>query len=78
MGQQLSGEGTLDSYSSTIYRKAFGSVDTINLIKALNATFGILSTPNAVWTVDRFSRKFLLIAAPSAWRPAPCSSRSKG
>ncbi|SPQ21380.1 6d229750-8287-4d35-9876-b05a135bf937 [Thermothielavioides terrestris] len=56
MGQQLSGEGTLDSYSSTIYRKAFGSVDTINLIKALNATFGILSTPNAVWTVDRFSR----------------------
>ncbi|KAH8883535.1 general substrate transporter [Thozetella sp. PMI_491] len=61
IGQQLSGQGTLNSYSSTIYKKVFSSVDTINLINALNATFGILFTLNAVWTVDRFGRKFLFI-----------------
>ncbi|PSN70779.1 general substrate transporter [Corynespora cassiicola Philippines] len=61
IGQQLSGQGTLNSYSSTIYKKVFKSVDTINLINALNATFGILFTLNAVWTVDRFGRKFLFI-----------------
>lgn len=61
IGQQLSGQGTLNSYSSTIYKKVYQSVDTINLINALNATFGILFTLNAVWTVDRFGRKFLFI-----------------
>ncbi|KAJ8111661.1 hypothetical protein OPT61_g5802 [Boeremia exigua] len=61
IGQQLSGQGTLNSYSSTIYKKVFNSVDTINLINALNATFGILFTLNAVWTVDRYGRKFLFI-----------------
>ncbi|KAH6613000.1 general substrate transporter [Boeremia exigua] len=61
IGQQLSGQGTLNSYSSTIYKKVFHSIDTINLINALNATFGILFTLNAVWTVDRFGRKFLFV-----------------
>lgn len=61
IGQQLSGQGTLNTYSSTIYKKVWSSVDTINLINALNATAGILFTLNAVWTVDRFGRKFLLI-----------------
>lgn len=61
VGQQLSGQGTLNSYSSTIYKKVFESVDTINLINALNATFGILFTLNAVWTVDRYGRRPLFI-----------------
>jgi hypothetical protein len=62
VGQQLSGQGTLNSYSSTVYKKIWTSTDTINLINALNATCGILFTLNATWTVDRFGRKFLFIA----------------
>jgi sugar porter (SP) family MFS transporter len=61
VGQQLSGQGTLNSYSSTIYKKVWTSVTTINLINALNATCGIIFTLNATWTVDRFGRKFLFI-----------------
>jgi predicted MFS family arabinose efflux permease len=61
VGQQLSGQGTLNSYSSTIYKKVFKSTDTINLVNALNATCGIIFTLNATWTVDRFGRKFLFI-----------------
>jgi len=61
IGQQLTGQGTLNTYSTAIYKKVFTNVSTIALINALNATFGILFTLNAVWTVDRFGRKFLLI-----------------
>jgi MFS family permease len=61
VGQQLTGQGTLNSYSSTIYKKVWTSVDTMNLINALNATCGIIFTLNATWTVDRFGRKFLFI-----------------
>ncbi|KAL3487686.1 general substrate transporter [Aspergillus germanicus] len=61
IGQQLTGQGTLNSYSSTIYQKVFTSVDTINLINALNGTFGIIFTLNATWTVDRFGRKWLFM-----------------
>ncbi|KAH7333440.1 general substrate transporter [Rhexocercosporidium sp. MPI-PUGE-AT-0058] len=61
VGQQLSGQGTLNSYSSTIYKKVWTSIDKINLINALNATMGIIFTLNATWTVDRFGRKFLFI-----------------
>jgi hypothetical protein len=60
-GQQITGQGTLNTYSSAIYKKVFKSADTIALINALNATFGILFTLNATWTVDRFGRKFLFI-----------------
>jgi len=60
-GQQLSGQGTLNQYSSTIYKKIWKSADTINLINALNATCGILFTLNATWTVDRFGRKPIFI-----------------
>jgi MFS family permease len=60
-GQQLTGQGTLNTYSSTIYKKIWKSIDTINLINALNATCGIIFTLNATWTVDRFGRKFLFI-----------------
>lgn len=60
-GQQVTGQGSLNTYSTKIYQKVFKSADTIMLINALNATFGIIFTLNAVWTVDRFGRKFLLI-----------------
>lgn len=60
-GQQLSGQGTLNSYSSTIYKKVYNDLDTINLINALNATFSIIFTLNAVWTVDRYGRRFLFL-----------------
>ncbi|TVY26518.1 Quinate permease [Lachnellula hyalina] len=61
VGQQLTGQGTLNTYSTSIYKKVFTSSSTIALINALNATFGIIFTLNAVWTVDRFGRKALLI-----------------
>jgi MFS family permease len=60
-GQQITGQGTLNSYSTIIYKKVFQSNDTVALINALNATFSILFTLNATWTVDRFGRKFLFI-----------------
>ena len=63
-GQQVTGQGSLNSYSSLIYKKVFKSADTIALINALNATCGILFTANATWTVDRFGRKFLVCVAP--------------
>jgi MFS family permease len=49
------------TYSTTIYKGVFTDPSQIALINALNATFGILFTLNAVWTVDRFGRKFLFI-----------------
>ncbi|KAJ6091384.1 hypothetical protein N7467_003353 [Penicillium canescens] len=60
-GQQITGQGSLNSYSTKIYQKVFTSSSQIALINALNATFGIIFTLNAVWIVDRFGRKFLLI-----------------
>lgn len=60
-GQQCTGQGSLNTYSTKIYQKVFKDANTIFLINALNATCGILFTLNAVWTVDRFGRKFLLI-----------------
>lgn len=60
-GQQITGQGSLNTYSTKIYEKVFTSDSQIALINALNATFGILFTLNAVWIVDRFGRKFLLI-----------------
>ncbi|KAF2196941.1 MFS sugar transporter-like protein [Delitschia confertaspora ATCC 74209] len=60
-GQQITGQGTLNTYSTIVYKKVFTNDSTIALINALNATFGILFTMNATWTVDRFGRKFLFI-----------------
>lgn len=60
-GQQVTGQGTLNSYSTIVYKKVFKSASQIALINALNATFGIIFTLNATWTVDRFGRKFLFI-----------------
>jgi hypothetical protein len=61
VGQQLSGQGTLNSYSTTIYKKVWPAAETINLINALNATFGILFTLNAMWTADRYGRRWLFM-----------------
>ncbi|OHW92224.1 sugar transporter [Colletotrichum incanum] len=61
VGQQLTGQGTLNNYSTQIYRKVWPSKSTINLINALNGTFGILFTLNATWTADRFGRRWLFM-----------------
>ncbi len=60
-GQQITGQGTLNTYSSKIYAKVFTDSNTIALINAINATLAIIFTLNATWTVDRFGRKFLFI-----------------
>ncbi|WPG99617.1 Quinate permease [Acrodontium crateriforme] len=60
-GQQITGQGTLNTYSTIVYKKVFTNANTIALINALNATFGIIFTANATWTVERFGRKWLLI-----------------
>ncbi|KAF3932648.1 hypothetical protein ABW19_dt0201310 [Dactylella cylindrospora] len=59
-GQQVTGQGSLNSYSTIVYKKVFNNNSTIQLINALNGTFGILFTLNATWTVDRYGRKMLL------------------
>ncbi|KAI1846650.1 hypothetical protein JX265_009047 [Neoarthrinium moseri] len=61
VGQQLTGQGTLNSYSSAIYKQVWKEKSTIDLINALNATCGILFTLNAAWTADRYGRRWLLM-----------------
>lgn len=61
VGQQLTGQGSLNNYSTIIYKKVFDDNSQIQLINALNGTFGILFTLNATWTVDRFGRRFLFL-----------------
>ncbi|KAF2094505.1 putative MFS sugar transporter [Rhizodiscina lignyota] len=58
-GQQITGQGSLNSYSTLVYKMLF-SADKVALINWLNAAFGIIFTMNATWTVDRFGRKWLL------------------
>ncbi|KAI5288365.1 hypothetical protein KEM54_005266 [Ascosphaera aggregata] len=60
--QQLTGQGSLNSYSSKVYEKVFTKSSTIMLINALNATLGIPFTLTASFCVDRFGRRFLFIA----------------
>ncbi|TQN65928.1 putative quinate permease, partial [Colletotrichum shisoi] len=45
----------------SIYRKVWPNKSTINLINALNGTFGILFTLNATWTADRFGSRWLFM-----------------
>ncbi|KAL8281040.1 hypothetical protein RQP46_006719 [Phenoliferia psychrophenolica] len=59
-GQQLTGQGSLNSYSTIIYKRVFKSAQTISLINALNASMGILFTLNCFFLVDRMGRKWLL------------------
>ncbi|CAE6389682.1 unnamed protein product [Rhizoctonia solani] len=60
-GQQATGQGSLNNYSTIIYQKVFASNSTIQLINALNATMGILFTLNATWMVERFGRRQILV-----------------
>lgn len=60
-GQQLTGQGSLSTYSTQIYKGIYKDASTINLINAINGTCGIIFTLNAMWTVDRYGRKFLFI-----------------
>lgn len=60
-GQQLTGQGSLSTYSTKIYKKVFKSSSTIALINALNATFSILFCLNVTWIVERWGRKILFI-----------------
>lgn len=71
-GQQITGQGSLNSYSTIIYQKVFTRDSQIALINALNATFGIIFTANATWTVDRFGRKFLVCPVRSYYRSFTC------
>lgn len=61
IGQQFTGQGSLVMYSTMIYRKVFTDNSQIQLINALNGTFGILFTLNATWMADRFGRRPLLL-----------------
>ncbi|KAF2401454.1 sugar transporter [Trichodelitschia bisporula] len=63
-GQQITGQGTLNTYSTIVYQRVFKDANTIFLINALNATCAILFTLNATWTVDRYGRKFLFLVGP--------------
>lgn len=60
-GQQLTGQGSLTTYSTKIYKKVFSSSSTIALINALNATLAILFCLNVTWVVERWGRKILFI-----------------
>lgn len=60
-GQQLTGQGSLTTYSTKIYKKVFTSSSTIALINALNATMAILFCLNVTWVVERWGRKILFI-----------------
>ncbi|RDL38461.1 MFS general substrate transporter [Venustampulla echinocandica] len=73
VAQQLSGQGSLNNYSTIIYKTVFKDNSTIQLINALNGTFGITFTLNATWTVDRFGRRFLLLVGAvgmAAYKPS--------
>ncbi|KAG8159314.1 hypothetical protein KVR01_010975 [Diaporthe batatas] len=60
-GQQLTGQGSLTTYSTKIYQGVFGDPSTIALINALNATLSILFCLNVTWIVERWGRKVLFI-----------------
>lgn len=68
-GQQLTGQGSLTTYSTKIYQKVFKSSSTIALINALNATFSILFCLNVTWIVERWGRKVLFIIGGMSSKP---------
>ncbi|KFY13091.1 hypothetical protein V492_03496 [Pseudogymnoascus sp. VKM F-4246] len=61
VGQQCTGQGSLNNYSTIIFQKVFKDNDTIQLLNALNAILGIFFTLTATVTIDRFGRRFLLL-----------------
>ncbi|KAK7720496.1 hypothetical protein SLS63_009838 [Diaporthe eres] len=65
-GQQLTGQGSLTTYSTKIYQGVFDDSSTIALINALNATLSILFCLNVTWVVERWGRKVLFIVGGAA------------
>ncbi|KAI1050713.1 hypothetical protein LB507_009221 [Fusarium sp. FIESC RH6] len=61
IGQQLTGNNSLASYSTIIYKKVFTSNSQIQLINALGGTFNILFTLNAIWMADLVGRRPILL-----------------
>ncbi|KAJ4267071.1 hypothetical protein NW762_003169 [Fusarium torreyae] len=61
IGQQLSGNNSLATYSTIIYKKVFTSNSQIQLINALGGTLNILFTLNATWMTDFLGRRPLLL-----------------
>lgn len=61
VGQQCTGQGSLNNYSTIIFQKVFKDNDTIQLLNALNAILGIFFTLTATFTINRFGRRFLLL-----------------
>ncbi|KAG5771562.1 hypothetical protein H9Q73_012823 [Fusarium xylarioides] len=61
IGQQLTGNNSLATYSTIIYKKVFTSNSQIQLINALAGTFNILFTLNATWMTDLVGRRPLLL-----------------
>ncbi|KAG7413805.1 putative quinate permease [Fusarium oxysporum f. sp. rapae] len=61
IGQQLTGNNSLATYSTIIYKKVFTSNSQIQLINALAGTFNILFTLNATWMTDFLGRRPLLL-----------------
>lgn len=59
-GQQITGQGSLSSYSGIIYKDVFQSKNTIILINALNSVCGIIFVLSATFLVDRWGRRPLL------------------
>jgi sugar porter (SP) family MFS transporter len=60
-GQQLTGQGSLTTYSTKIYEKVWSSKSKIALINALNGTCAIFFCLNVTWIVERWGRKVLFI-----------------
>ncbi|KAI6760356.1 hypothetical protein HG530_009216 [Fusarium avenaceum] len=61
IGQQLTGNNSLATYSTIIYKKVFTSNSQIQLINALAGTFNILFTLNATWMTDFLGRRPILL-----------------
>ncbi|KAL0944511.1 sugar transporter [Colletotrichum truncatum] len=61
IGQQFTGQGSLTTYSTIIYKQVFIDNSEIQLINALNGTLGIIFTLNATWMADRWGRRVLLL-----------------
>ena len=59
-GQQITGQGSLSSYSGIIYKQVFKNKNTIILINALNSVCGIIFVLSATFLSDRWGRRPLL------------------
>ena len=78
VGQQFTGQGSLVMYSTMLYQKVFKGNKEIQLVNALNGTFGILFTLNATWMADRFGCRALLLYRGSEYGGMHVHRRGRG